>query len=375
MHSRPELVSRWNTPDGLRRRARLLELGLRGPWRSVLAGFAATAELGDNLGDLRGIELSQQELPGADLLRARLDGANLEDADLAGARLELATLSGASLNWATLDRANLLACVALEARWDDASLEEAVLTASNLTGSSFRRARMRGAHLTVATLKRADLRVADLRGADVRYCDFEDACIACVRRDRPRLYRTELARLAERNGFPTFRDALELSPGGSALRFLHSRELFLHVEAALEASPELGGEIIALLETPELFSQLLGALALVLGGANARTLQALWSAMDRDRAPAQLALVALLVDQEFERKAASRLSGPPRPPRPQVRASLAWAHERLTGARVPRPDVTEEELRHADSVNRRWLKGLRRFVEPDLQLAWPALLV
>lgn len=36
---REALVSRWLTPDGQRRRGRLLELGLQGPWREVLAGF------------------------------------------------------------------------------------------------------------------------------------------------------------------------------------------------------------------------------------------------------------------------------------------------------------------------------------------------
>ncbi len=70
---RPELIARWHTPDGLRRRERLLALQLRGPWREVLAGFPGSAELGDNLGNLRGIDLSQEELSGADLVRARLD--------------------------------------------------------------------------------------------------------------------------------------------------------------------------------------------------------------------------------------------------------------------------------------------------------------
>jgi hypothetical protein len=65
------LAARWTTPDGQRRREQLIESGLRGPWREVLAGFPGTEALGDNLGDLRGIDLTQEELTGADLVRAR----------------------------------------------------------------------------------------------------------------------------------------------------------------------------------------------------------------------------------------------------------------------------------------------------------------
>ncbi|WP_368667109.1 pentapeptide repeat-containing protein [Corallococcus interemptor] len=65
------------------------------------------------MGDLRGIDLTHEELPGADLVHARLDGARLDDCGLTEARLDFATLSGASLSLARLDGASLMACVAL----------------------------------------------------------------------------------------------------------------------------------------------------------------------------------------------------------------------------------------------------------------------
>ncbi|MDY7227786.1 pentapeptide repeat-containing protein [Hyalangium rubrum] len=366
-----ERVSRWMTPDGQRRRERLLTLGLKGAWREVLRGFPGSAELGDNLGDLRGIDLSGYQLPGAELVQARLEGATLDEADLSGASLELATLSGASLRWTALDGASLRACVALETRWDDASLEGAVLTAANLTGGSFRRAWLRGAHLNAATLKRADLRLANLEEADLRFCDLEDACVACVRRGRPRTYVSGLAELGERQGFPTFRDALELPL--HELRTLERRNwALLHVEAGLEASPEPARELIALLREGYWQCHLVAATALVLGGANEHTLPALWRRIDgNSQVHPQLVVAALLVDPDFERNATLRLSGALPPP---ALISLAWALEMLTGAPWPLPSLTPELLRGPRNNCHRWLRGLRQHVEPRLQAAWPLLL-
>ncbi len=356
---RPELIARWHTPDGLRRRERLLALQLRGPWREVLAGFPGSAELGDNLGDLRGIDLSQEELFSADLERARLDGARLEDCGLEEARLDFATLSGASLAWARLDRTSLVACVALDACWNDASLEGAVLTASNLTRGSFRRARLQGARLTSATLMKADLRVADLRGADLRCCDLEDARIACVRSDRPRSYgHPHEEQLQRGSGFPSFLDAIHLWPGLNGLRWLGQGEGLLHVEAGLEASPAPAEELRALLRQDFFGYHVLAAAALVLGGASEHTLPAAWERLDRGSAAhPQLTVAVLLTDPDFDAKARARLerSGDLEE---EVCASLAWAHALVRG----------EPL--SASTCQRWLSGLRRHVDPSLQALW-----
>lgn len=365
---RPELVARWNTPDGHLRRERLLALGLRGPWREVLVGFMGTAELGDNTGDLRGIDLTREELPGADLVRARLEGARLDDCGLIDARLDLATLSGASLTRARLDRASLTGCVALETRWDDACLEGAVLTACNLTRGSFRRARLQGARLTTTTLLNADLRCADLRGAEVSSCDLEGACVACVHRDRPRTYahecsdKGELRYYLSEASFPSFLDAILLFPGMASIRWLSNHLVLWHVEAALEKSPDPESEIRALFQERHPLLSMVGAVALLLGGPSKRTLEALWERLDAGSgAYPQLVVTALLVDPAFETHAQARLEGRNRM-RPELIASLSWALHQRRGLE------TTADAR--SSPCERWMNRLRKHVDPRFQKKW-----
>ncbi|MBZ4332874.1 pentapeptide repeat-containing protein [Corallococcus sp. AS-1-12] len=254
---RSDLAERWLTPDGQRRRERLIASGFQGPWREVLKGFPGADALGPHVGDLRGIDLAQEELPGAEFVHVRLDGARLDDCGLNEARLDFTTLSGASLTWARMERASLMACAAMATCWDDASLEGAVLTASNLVHGSFRRARLQGARLTAATLMKADLRCADLRGAELSFCDMEEACVAGVRTDRPRTYgraglgNADVSYYRDHGGYPSFMDAILLDPGMRALRWLDRKEILMHVEAAVEMSPAVDAEILALLLDPE----------------------------------------------------------------------------------------------------------------------------
>ncbi|MCY1074699.1 pentapeptide repeat-containing protein [Archangium lansingense] len=366
---RPALLTRWNTPEGRRRRERLVTLGLRGSWREVLVGFPGTAELGDNLGDLRGIDLSGEELPEADLLRARLDGARLDDCGLAEARLDLATLSGASLTWARMERASLVACVALDTRWDDALLEGAVLTASNLARGSFRRTKLRDARLTAASLMKADLRCADLRGADLAWCDLEEAHVACVRRDWPRTYELQdngLVEYATQAGFSSFLDTFLLPPGVLSLRFLSKKDTLLHVEAALDASPDPGAEILALLKEEQWQFHVVAAAALVLGGSSESTRVALWELLDRwSAAHAQLTVAALLTAPDFEEKARARLEEAS-PVREEVRDSLTWALHRKTGRGALPVKTPVEGATRAEG----WLKALRYYVDPRVQETW-----
>lgn len=373
---RPELLDRWNTPDGRRRRERLVTLGLRGSWREVLAGFPGTAELGDNLGDLRGIDLSGEELNKADLVRARLDGARLDDCGLSEARLELATLSGASLTWARMERASLGACVALDSRWDDAVLDGAVLSASNLARASLRRTSLKEARLTAASLMKADLRCADLRGADLAWCDFEEARIACVRRDRPRTYRyltgdKSHVDEAHRAGYPSFLDALLLPPGIGSLRYLHWKDVLPNVEAALEASPDPGAEILALLkEDMNPLLHVVAAVAFLLGGASERTLPALWDRLDRrSGARAQLTVAALLSDADFEEKARARLERGS-PLGDGERTCLGWALRHKRGEPQPVRTWKEEATSELESRCKKWLESARYYVDPRLQEAW-----
>jgi hypothetical protein len=371
------LAARWSTPDGQRRREQLIHMGLRGPWREVLAGFPGTALLGDNLGDLRGIDLTQEELPGADLVRARLDGAVLDDCGLQEARLELATLTGASLRQARLDRANLTACVALEAKWDDAFLEGAVLTASNLARSAFRRARLRDARFDRATLYGADLRNADLRDTSLSLCDLEDALLTCARWEPERVYPyadRSFVREARMAGYPSFAEPILMLQGFPGLLHLSNRQALLHLEAGVDATADLNAELGALLKERNWRLHLVAAAAVVLGGANERTLAALWELLDRRSwCHPQLTVALLLRDPAFEDRARARMrtASPTRletavPDTSDVRACLVWGlHLRTTAAQLPTLGV-RGTVAHAQ----RWLERLREQVDPRIQAQW-----
>lgn len=371
------LVARWLTPDGQHRRERLLELGLKGSWREVLVGFTGTESLGDNPGDLRGIDLTQQELPGADLVRARLDGARLEDCGLQDARLELATLSGASLRHARMERANLTACVALETCWDDAFLEGAVFTASNLARSSFRRAHLRDARFDRATLQLADLRNADLRDTSLFLCDLEDALLTCARFDPPRVYpygNRDFVREARRAGYPSFVEPILMPHGALGLLDLRNRNALKHIEAGVEASSDLDAEVVAMSKERNWRMHMVAAAAVVLGGANARALTAMWEVVDRwSWAHPQLIVALLLRDADFEAHVRDRMSSARathlESGSPQVsdtRACLVWAlHLRTNSTRLPTLG-----LRGTVTHAHRWLLRLREQVDARIQARW-----
>ncbi len=107
--------------------------------------------------DLRGHEVTQQELTGKDLRRAALGGANLDGLDLTRRDLLGADLRGASLRGIDLDDANLLG---------------ADLRGADLRGASFRRAclyhaDLRGANLTGVDADRADVTAVSVSPATV----------------------------------------------------------------------------------------------------------------------------------------------------------------------------------------------------------------
>ncbi|RKH89843.1 pentapeptide repeat-containing protein [Corallococcus sp. AB045] len=363
-----DLTERWLTPDGQRRRERLIASGFQGPWREVLKGFPGADALGPLVGDLRGIDLTQEELPGAELVHARLEGARLDDCGLNEARLDFATLSGASLSWARLERASLMACVAMSTCWDDANMEGATLTASNLVRGSFRRARLKDARLTAATLMKADLRCADLRGAELSCCDLEEACVAGVLSGRMRTYEraglgnADVSYCREHGGYPSFIDAILLDPGLRALRWLNRKEILMHVEAAVEMSPGVDAEILALLrETHPVFHQL-AAIAMLISGARPETLAALWAQIDRrSGACPSLTVAALLLDPGFEAAARSRLKAA-ESLREEAAISLRWA----LGVE---PGKNEREG-FARSICERWMENLRKNIPPVIQQRW-----
>ena len=145
--------------------------------------------------DLRGVNLSKEDLGGADLRGANLTGVTLRETDLRDANLTGADLSRADLRWANLRYATLrsadlrcanlrcanLRCADLRgatlrmADLGETDLREASLIGIDLREVGLRCANLRCANLRCANLKGADLRDTDLRGVDLRGADLRGA--------------------------------------------------------------------------------------------------------------------------------------------------------------------------------------------------------
>jgi hypothetical protein cdifQCD-6_14926 len=140
--------------------------------------------------DLRGVNLSKEDLRGVDLRGANLTGVTLRETDLRDANLTGAELSRADLRWANLRYAHLrcadlrganLRCADLRgADFRGATLRMADLGETDLREASFigvdlREVGLRWAILRYASLKGVDLRGADLREADLKGADLREA--------------------------------------------------------------------------------------------------------------------------------------------------------------------------------------------------------
>ncbi len=150
--------------------------------------------------DLRGINLSGEDLAGADLTRCDLSGAHLSEATLDGARLLGCQLEGATLYKTSLVNCELLGaqlagaemseCVAQQAGFGGAdlsgatlfgadlghaTLSKAVLRDADLRTAALQEARLLETDLTGANLARADLRAGNLENAQLTGADFHDA--------------------------------------------------------------------------------------------------------------------------------------------------------------------------------------------------------
>ncbi len=161
---------------------------------------------GDNLGLVKGANLSRRnvryanargaflvkaKLVGADLFGANLTGANLDHADLRNANLELAILRfarlrNADLRGANLQRADLTGAELQDAKLRVANMQEAILknatlTRANLVGARLRKANLEKAGLTKAIVRLADLQEANLREANLLEADFGGANLQGVK--------------------------------------------------------------------------------------------------------------------------------------------------------------------------------------------------
>ncbi|MFE3227737.1 pentapeptide repeat-containing protein [Nocardia sp. NPDC059228] len=120
--------------------------------------------------DLRGLDLSREDLSFRNLQQLDFTGANMTETRLTGAVLDQAVLRGVRLVGAQLDQASL---VGTDLRGAD--MTEVQLTSANLQNADLRGTRLHRAHLDQASLVRANLGRADLTGARLARTDFTGA--------------------------------------------------------------------------------------------------------------------------------------------------------------------------------------------------------
>jgi Pentapeptide repeats (8 copies) len=167
---RSSFLIRWFTPRGRAVRRELVEHLRHAEGRHLFEVLADLRQDGlpDDVLDLRGIDLRDEDLAGARLPRADLSGARLVGVNLAQADLRRCVLHGANLTRADLRGADLRG-----ARLKDADLSQADLSEANLEG-----AQVRG-----AVLRQTGLRRTWVRGVDLQRAHLEDVDTSQVRRE------------------------------------------------------------------------------------------------------------------------------------------------------------------------------------------------
>ncbi len=113
--------------------------------------------------------------PGADLTHARLRGVDLTGADLRGAKLARADLTYAKLAGATLDGADLRGATLAKAHMQGASLRGADLTGADLGHARMAKADFSAALLVAANLDAVWASKAMFVGAVIYECDLQEA--------------------------------------------------------------------------------------------------------------------------------------------------------------------------------------------------------
>lgn len=176
--------------------------------------------------------------------------------------------------------------------------------------------------------------------------------------------------------YPSFGALFEAQQGSTVSLYLellnladpHGTELAVSaIQRSLMLSPDSDAEIVALLEDVNWRSQLVGATAILIGGASDRTLAALWHAMDCGSwVSPQLAVTAFLADPDFELQARSRIEARC-PLRTEKLESLGWLGRHTAAGPGSLEDHSAKlfsALIHLykhqpmDDVARRWLDGI-----------------
>jgi len=142
--------------------------------------------------DLRGIDLSGEQLAGVNLSKCDLRDANLSECNLERANLSWARLEGANLFKARLGECEFLSaslkgvdlteCQAQRAGFGRADLSDAILLGGDLAQATFGNACLNHTDFRAAKLQRARFREADLTRtnfatADLRHADFQSSLV------------------------------------------------------------------------------------------------------------------------------------------------------------------------------------------------------
>lgn len=151
--------------------ARWFERGADGQTRrdAYLADILRTRHVEPG-SDLRGIDLSEENLAGVQFSQVDLSGANLTSANLSGANLSFAKLRGACLFQAVLDKTECLGADFTQTDCRESRGTSLGLGNATLTDSSWFSAR-----LSHATFTNADLTRADFRTSTVEHCRMRDS--------------------------------------------------------------------------------------------------------------------------------------------------------------------------------------------------------
>ncbi len=181
-----ELRKRWETPEGIEFRKEIIrqlkseECKHKVDWKNLefnaeknelyeeykWVEFDGVDELKNNyysFADLRGINISDENLKKSILRRVCFRYANLEEVILEGAELYRSNFKGAVLIGACLESAKL----------NGANLDGSILIKANLEGADLRNAKFNEANLKNANLCRADLTNANLNGANLHNAIFD----------------------------------------------------------------------------------------------------------------------------------------------------------------------------------------------------------
>lgn len=362
----------------LHRRLRTLSVGPRHRATGVLRNGAEL--LSDSAWRSRLVHPTQDGRP--DLRDADFRGCSLEDLDLGGCRLDRSVfdgvllngtdfrnsdLSGASFVESAMEDAKFDAVRALDARFDRALLNGSTLVAANLAFTSFRHASLDGADLRSATFFSADLRNASFKATARSQTDFEEADTTCVV-DGGEMRPSVWTAFARECGAASFAGALRHYMPMMGINGPGAETGLRAIEAAIEHSQDLQLELRGLLTSRLGWRvQLIGGCALMLGGAEAQTVDALWSVVGNSWVSPQLVVAASRCDPRFVERAPHVMADASVPAKCRgaiAAALLTWFRDSIDSYVARTATALGSTAREGFAVAPRWATRFEAMTEP-----------